>query len=71
MTQLGCLLFTLLFSLGSPAMERNVAFGYYSLAAKGGKSFVPDAAWTKNAPKQVAPGTKMLEHTKFWGASSK
>ena len=35
------------------------------LKAKGMKPFVPDTALTKNAPKQVTPGTKTLEHTKF------
>ncbi|MFZ5876324.1 MAG: RHS repeat-associated core domain-containing protein [Nitrospirota bacterium] len=34
-------------------------------AAKGAKPFSPEAALTKNAPRQVTPGTKTLEHTKL------
>jgi len=33
--------------------------------SKGKKPFVPDGAWTRNTPKQVTPGTKTIEHTKF------
>ena len=50
-------------SQGTPIAAQNLPG--CEVAAKGGKPFVPDAAWTKNAPKQVTPGTKTLEHTKF------
>ena len=29
------------------------------------KPLLPDEAWSKNAPHQVTPGTKQLEHTKY------
>ena len=35
------------------------------VASDAGKPFVPDEAWAKNAPKQVTPGTKSLDHTKY------
>jgi RHS repeat-associated protein len=30
-----------------------------------GKPFVPDEYWTRNAPDNVTPGTKRLDHTKY------
>jgi len=34
-------------------------------AAEADEPFVPDKAWTKDAPRHVEPGTKTLEHTKY------
>lgn len=50
-----------------PAWSPLDLLGFRGCPSSLGRSspFVPEAALAKNAPKQVAPGTKTLEHTKL------